>query len=184
MFDPIKPATTRMTRLRRCLVAAGMTACLGGALLGHTAAHAQASSLLENFGNIMTMNHLYSASDGQSHIEEMAVPEKLNGKLTTYFDEPVQKFTIGYWKDGDFRDFHYAGHKNLLIYLQGKLLVSTGDGVEHQLMPGTATLAEDWTGRGHTFRCVAPTGKRVCLFLQVTIADLDQAMPLRAPPTK
>jgi hypothetical protein len=178
MFDRLN--FPRLTR--RCLVAAGITASLGGALLGHTGAHAQASSLLENFGDIMTMNHLYSAADGKSHIEEMAVPATLNGKLTSYFDQPVQKFTIGYWKDGDFRDFHYAGHKNLLIYLQGKILISTGDGVEHQLMPGTVTLADDWTGRGHTFRCVAPTGKRVCLFLQVTVADLDRTMPLRPAP--
>lgn len=159
-------------------LAAGSTAPVSA----QTKAPAGASSLLEDFGEIMTMNHLYSGSDGFSHVEAMAVPPTLNGNLTSYFDRPVQKFTIGYWRDGDVRDFHYAGHKNLLIYLQGKLTVTTGDGKDYVLKPGQVTLAEDWTGKGHTFRCEAPDKKRVCLFLQVTVDDLDRSLPLRDPP--
>jgi hypothetical protein len=89
---------------------------------------------------------------------------------------------IGSWKDGEFADFHYAVNQNLLIYLQGTQVITTGDGKEYRLEPGMAVLAEDWTGRGHTNRCVAPDKQRVCLLLQITIGDIDKSLPLRTPP--
>jgi hypothetical protein len=157
--------------------------CLGGGLAPAVAARAEADSLMEDFGDILKMYHLYSASDGRTYIEEMPVPAaRSTGDLLTYFDSRVQKVTIGYWPDGKASDFHYAGHKNLLIYLQGTQILTTGDGKEYALKPGMVALAEDWTGKGHTYRCVAKTKKKACVLLQVTIADLDREMPLRPPP--
>ena len=165
-----------------------------GSLLGTGAASASGSlpsrgaevaadSLLGTFGEILKMYHLCSASDGRSYIEVMDVPPmKTPIGLVTYFDRPVRRVVIGYWKDGEFADFHYAVNQNLLIYLQGTQIITTGDGKEYRLEPGMAVLAEDWTGKGHANRCVAPTGQKVCLLLQITIGDIDRSLPLRAPP--
>jgi hypothetical protein len=142
-----------------------------------------ADSLLDTFGEILKMYHLYSASDGRSYIEVMDVPPmKTPIGLVTYFDRQVRRVVIGYWKDGEFADFHYAVNQNLLIYLQGTQVITTGDGKEYRLEPGMAVLAEDWTGKGHTNRCVAPDKAKVCLLLQITIGDIDKSLPLRPPP--
>lgn len=150
---------------------------------GTVAAHAQADILMEDFGEILIMYHMYSASDGKTYIEEMPVPPaRTPYGLMTYFNRPVQKVTIGYWPDGEENTWHYAGHKNLLIYLQGTQILTTGDGKEYRLEPGMVALAEDWTGLGHTNRCVAKTKKKVCMLLQVTVDDLERELPLRPPP--
>ena len=52
---------------------AAVVAALG---LSVQPARAEADSLLEDFPDIVTMYHLYSASDGHSYIEEMKVPPK------------------------------------------------------------------------------------------------------------
>ncbi len=142
-----------------------------------------ADSLLGTFGEILKMYHLYSASDGRSYIEVMGVPPmKTPIGLVTYFDRQVRRVVIGHWKNGEFHDFHYAVNQNLLIYLQGTQVITTGDGKEYRLEPGMAVLAEDWTGKGHTNRCVAPDKQRVCLLLQITVGDIDKSLPLRPPP--
>jgi hypothetical protein len=142
-----------------------------------------ADSLLGQFGEILKVYHLYSASDGRSYIEVMDVPpQRTPIGLVQYFDRQVRRVVIGYWKDGEFNDWHYAVNQNLLIYLQGTQVLTTGDGKEYRLEPGMVVLAEDWTGRGHTNRCHAPDKQRVCLLLQITIGDVDRSLPLRAPP--
>jgi hypothetical protein len=153
-------------------------------LVASSGAHAEADSLMEDFGDILKMYHLFSGSDGRSHIAEMPVPlGRTASDLVTYFDRPVQKFTIGYYPDGASKDFHYAGHKNLLIYLQGTQIITTGDGKDYLLKPGMVVLADHWTGKGHTFRCVAKTRKKACVLLQVTVGELDRELPLPTVPT-
>jgi hypothetical protein len=148
-----------------------------------TTVGATADNLFGTFGEIVKMYHLYSASDGRSYIEVMDVPPmKTPIGLVSYFDRQVRRVVIGYWKDGEAADFHYAVNQNLLIYLQGTQVITTGDGKEYRLEPGMAVLAEDWTGKGHTNRCVAPDKQKVCMLLQITIGDIDKSLPLRAPP--
>jgi uncharacterized cupin superfamily protein len=96
----------------------------------------------------------------------------------------VQKVVIKSYPDGRVSEPHFAGHKNFLIYLQGTQVMIMSDGKEFPLKPGMAVLAEDWTGKGHTYRCEAKTGKKVCLVVQLNIGELDRTMPLRAPPAK
>ncbi len=109
-------------------------------------------------------------------------PQKTPIGLVQYFDRQVRRVVIGTWKDGEFADWHYAVNQNLLIYLQGTQILTTGDGKEYRLEPGMVVLAEDWTGKGHTNRCHAPDKQRVCLLLQITIGDVDRSLPLRDPP--
>jgi hypothetical protein len=143
----------------------------------------EADSMLDAWGDSLQWYHMYSASDGRTYIEIMDVPGATTPiGLTSYFDRQVRRVVIGTWKDGEFADFHYAVNQNVLIYLQGTQVITTGDGKEYHLKPGMAVLAEDWTGKGHTNRCVAPDKQRVCVLLQITIGDIDKRLPLRPPP--
>jgi hypothetical protein len=138
---------------------------------------------MEDFPEIVTMLHLYAASDGRTYIEEMKVPPaRTPSDLMLYFDSKVERLRIATMPDGKVSDFHYADAKKLLIYLQGTQMLTMGDGKEYALKPGMAALAEDWTGKGHTFHCVAKTKKKVCLMLEVTISANDRTLPLRDPP--
>ena len=171
--------------MKNTMMAAAFAVAVGAYFTGMATARAEADSLMEDFGEILTMYHMYSASDGKSYIEEMPVPAaRTPFNLMTYFNRPVQKVTIGYWPDGEENTWHYAGHTNLLIYMQGTQILTTGDGKEYHLKPGMVALAEDWTGLGHTNRCVAKTGKKVCMLIQVTVDDLERKLPLRPPPGK
>jgi len=181
-----------VARSFRAVVLAAALATVGATAFADAASPATAAqpggavaadSLLGSFGEILKMYHLYSASDGRSYIEVMDVPPmKTPIGLVSYFDRQVRRVVIGYWPDGEFTDFHYAVNQNLLIYLQGTQVITTGDGKEYRLEPGMAVLAEDWTGKGHTNRCVAPDKAKVCLLLQITIGDIDKSLPLRPPP--
>jgi hypothetical protein len=133
-----------------------------------------------DFGPIVKWLHLYSGADGKTHIEVMPVPEaKGPNGMTSLFARKAESFTIGYWPDGFQSDWHYATHLNLLIYLQGTQIIDIGDGQEHRLEPGMAVYAENWTGLGHRFRCIAKTGKKACVVIQATLGDLDRSLPLR-----
>lgn len=143
-------------------------------------------NLMERFGPIVKWYHLYSASDGFSHIEEMAVPTSMgpNG-MTTLFDRAARRVAIGYWPDGFQSDWHYATNQNVLIYLQGTQIIETGDGKQYPLPPGVAVLADDWTGKGHTYRCDAKKApNNVCLVIQITLGDLEKRLPLPPPPAR
>lgn len=147
-------------------------------------AQADPDNLFGMFGPVVKWVHLYSASDGLSHIEEMPVPASAgpNG-MTVLFAKPSTRVSIGYWPDGFQSPWHYATNTNVLLYLQGTQIIDLGDGVEHRLEPGVAVLADDWTGKGHRYRCEAKTGQHVCLVIQLTLGDLERRMPLAPPPS-
>ncbi len=159
-------------------VAAGLA--ISGSIAG-VAEAAGPDNLTGEFGPIVQWLHLFSGADGKTHIEVMPVPEaKGPNGMTTLFDGKAERFTIGYWPDGFQSEWHYATHKNLLIYLQGAQIIDIGDGQEHRLEPGMAVIAENWTGLGHRFRCIAKTGRKACVVIQATLGDIDRHLPLQA----
>jgi hypothetical protein len=164
-------------RLTRFLAAA-----LACAAVIPAAAQAAPDVLTGDFGPIVKWLHIYSASDGKTHIEEMPVPiEKGPYGMSVLFAAKAEKFTIGYWPDGFQSEWHYATHKNIILNLQGVQIIDIGDGKEHRLEPGVAVLADNWTGQGHRFRCEAKTGRHACVAIQATLGDLERRLPLDAP---
>lgn len=148
-----------------------------------TPASAEPDNLFKAFGDVVRWYHLYSADDGKTHIEEIAVPvAKGSYGMTTIFDSPLRRGVIAYWPDGFVSEWHYATNKNVLLYLQGTQIIDIGDGKEYRLPPGVAVLADNWTGLGHRFRCEAKTEAKACVVLQLTVGDLDKKMPLRPAP--
>lgn len=105
----------------------------------------------------MSIVRLYTGDDGETHLEEMALedhPElmKLHGVTQMEF----RRFEAGYESD-----FHPAPRRQYIITLSGSVEYVLGDGSVHRYGPGTATLAEDLTGRGHVTR-VPGDEPRIC----------------------
>ena len=47
-------------------------------------------------------------------------------------------------------DFHNAPRRQFVIPITGEVTVASGDGDQRHIGPGTALLADDLTGQGHT----------------------------------
>jgi hypothetical protein len=113
----------------------------------------------------MTKTHrVYTGSDGQSHIEPIAVEHKadwLKGLPTTQISFRV-------WPTGEFLDWHPAPRRQFVIILSGQLEIGCGDGTKQVFGPGDARLVEDTTGHGHTTRVV---GTEPCLTATVPLAQ-------------
>ena len=96
----------------------------------------------------MGIFRLYTGDDGQSHIEEMDVES--HPDLAT-----LQSSTGVSFREtpaGSFSDWHNAPRRQYVITLSGEMEIGLGDGSTHRFGPGTALLAEDLTGQGHTTR--------------------------------
>jgi quercetin dioxygenase-like cupin family protein len=145
------------------------------------------SMLTWNAEGLYHLYHAYSASDGRTYVEEIAVPQTKSSsafsKAATIFDlmQP-QSVRIAHSADGEMIDWHYAtDYRHLIIPLQGDLVFDTGDGNLYHVKAGEAILAEDWTGKGHRSGCAATNGK-FCLAIDIQVAPNPKTVPLRAPP--
>lgn len=139
----------------------------------------------------LTVYHVYSASDGKSYVEEIAIPAQdtasfENSRAQTYFDfKNPHEVRIGRGKQGAMFDWHWAlDYRHLIIPMQGDLFFDIGDGRTLTLKPGEAILAEDWTGKGHRSGCAASKTNATCVGLDILIDPNPHALPLRNPPTK
>jgi hypothetical protein len=178
--DLSSAARRRGTLIWRLVGAGAALLVLAGA--GH--ASAKVDNLFGALGPVVRWYHLYSADDGKSHITEMPVPVSTGSYgAMTIFDRPVSRVSIASYPDGTHSDWHYAIHTHVIIYLQGTQVIDLDDGKEYRLEPGVAVLAEDWTGRGHRYRCEAKTGAHACVAIDIIVGEIDKHMPLDpAPP--
>ena len=99
----------------------------------------------------MPIARLYTGDDGQSHIEELELeshPEL--GALQSASGIVFRRVESGY-----FIDWHCAPRRQFVITLEGEVEIDLGDGSVRRFGPGSAMLAEDLTGQGHTTRAVA-----------------------------
>ena len=96
---------------------------------------------------------LYSGDDGESHLEELNVPagELENVAVKAGDDARLRRYPEGRFSD----EWHHAPRRQYVIYLEGDVQIGLGDGTVQRLGPGDAIIAEDLTGRGHTFSSVA-----------------------------
>lgn len=103
----------------------------------------------------MGIYRLYAGDDGQSHIEEQH-PNSHPALATPQASQPI---LFRERPRGLFSDWHNAPQRQYLIILSGEVEVGLGDGSKHRFGAGTALLAEDTTGQGHTTLIV--DGERV-----------------------
>lgn len=107
---------------------------------------------------------LYTGSDGQSHIETIALAHApawtngLPGTTITFREVPA----------GTALDWHPAPRRQFVIILSGQLEIGLGDGSKHLFGPGDARLVEDITGQGHT---TTVYGDQPCVTVTIPLAQ-------------
>lgn len=105
---------------------------------------------------------IYADENGESHLEDVTVPEQFNGpgpapgrSLTlseplaaaefTFFEMATEEASLGMRT----LDPHNAPRHQWVIVLAGRVLLTTTGGEEREFGPGDVALADDTTGRGH-----------------------------------
>jgi uncharacterized cupin superfamily protein len=117
----------------------------------------------------ITATRLYTGSDGQSHIGQVSITlEAAQERLAEY--SAAQKMSDAYIvraAPGLFEPLHNADKKRYIVVISGEAEVTTTSGEKASIVPGQIYLAEDLTGKGHTFRVV---GKQEWVALFVNFA--------------
>jgi quercetin dioxygenase-like cupin family protein len=132
------------------------------------------------FSDPLIVHHLYSATDGKSHLEEIPMQSRdLGGDRHALAAREAKGMNLFYFPDGSVSPWHTADARFLVILLQGQFIIDVDDGKEHRLRPGEVLYSEDWAGKGHRTICDAKTGAKVCLLQQVILEDVDKTQPLR-----
>lgn len=102
----------------------------------------------------VTITRLYTGPDQLSHIEQVSLnfsPDNESDHLkasSTY----VVRVPPNY-----FEDWHHPGHRRYVVPLSGRAQIEIANGEKVSIEPGRIYLAEDQTGKGHTFRVVGGT---------------------------
>ena len=102
-------------------------------------------------GTPTMMVRIYTGDDGQSHFEDVTIPE---GDAQVLALESGADMTFMRLLDGHFADWHNALRRQYLFMLAGQQDLQIGDGTVRSLRPGDMLVAEDLTGQGHTSRFV------------------------------
>jgi hypothetical protein len=100
---------------------------------------------------------LFTGADGLSHVEQIEVKfSPLAGLLHFEYSEPIKassSFVVRV-PPGYFHDWHNADVRRYLIPLSGHAEIEASVGDRVSIEPGRIYVAEDLTGKGHTFRVV------------------------------
>jgi uncharacterized cupin superfamily protein len=119
---------------------------------------------------LVNITRIYTGEDGQSHFEELTLPERETefGWLTAQV--PATGVIFRRTPPGGSIDFHTAPRRQFVIILEGAVEIECGDGSMKTLSVGDVMLADDTTGQGHISReTVSP---RRSIFVPVP-DDLD-----------
>jgi len=101
----------------------------------------------------VTVTRLYTGADGQSHFDQVPItfqgaPDEVSAAVKT------SDAYLARGAPGMFETWHDTGRKRYIVVISGEAEVTTTDGDKLRLVPGKICLAEDLTGKGHTFRVV------------------------------
>jgi hypothetical protein len=98
----------------------------------------------------MGIYHMYTGSDGQTHLREINL--LTNPELGDLYMKAQKAEGIFFreWRPGHKIGFHTAPRRQFVISIAGQIQIGLGDGTFHVFGPGDARLVEDVTGKGHT----------------------------------
>jgi hypothetical protein len=101
---------------------------------------------------------LYTGGDGLSHVEQVDVRFfPVAGAPVTIEESEHLKTTKSYVvraAPGFFDDWHNADVRRYVVTISGRAELEIAGGEKISVEPGRICLAEDLTGKGHTFRVV------------------------------
>jgi hypothetical protein len=117
----------------------------------HTAVAAQERAAVKT-------TRLYTGADGLSHVEQIDVKFfPVTGAPATAEESEHIKTNKSYvvrLAPGFFEDWHNADVRRYVVPVSGRAEIEVAGGEKFSVEPGRIYLAEDLTGRGHTFRVV------------------------------
>lgn len=117
----------------------------------------------------LTIIRVYTGADGLSHFER--VPVKFSPASDTSKgveqSEPwnTSKSYAVRCAPGYFSDWHNADVRRYVVTIRGRAEVEVAGGQKFVAEPGQVVLADDLTGKGHTFRVVGETDGSPCLWI-------------------
>ncbi len=108
----------------------------------------------------MKYTRLFADAHGESHFEEVAVPMTSVDFAPPAPPMDLSDFStvslIGFLRApaGFVGDWHPAPKRQWMLYLAGSIEAEVSDGARRVFGPGSVTLVEDTSGRGHKSRVV------------------------------
>jgi hypothetical protein len=103
------------------------------------------------------ITRLFTGNDGLSHVEQVEVKFSPLAKLPQFeLSEQIKtdsSFVVRV-PPGYFHDWHKADVRRYVIPISGRAEIEVSGGGKVPVEPGRICIAEDLTGKGHTFRVV------------------------------
>jgi hypothetical protein len=145
-------------------------AIVSSAVLFSWCAH-RSDSVVKAEGHPPVMaTRLYSGADGLTHVDQVEI--KLQSRPGHPDSAQSENLKMGNsWvvklEPGLFEDWHNADARRYVVTISGRAEIEVGGGQKVIAEPGHIFIAEDLTGKGHTFRVV---GKEEWVALFVNFA--------------
>ncbi len=110
----------------------------------------------------MKYTRIYTDSDGESHFEDVEVelvqadfaPPAPPINVSSF--SPAAQYGYISAPPGWHGDWHPTPQRQIMFYLSGEIEAEVSDGEVRRFGPGSVTLLEDTTGKGHTSRVISP----------------------------
>ena len=111
----------------------------------------------------MKYTQVYADENGESHFEDVEVefspvdfaPPAPPLDLSAF--APATQYGFLRAPAGWLGDWHPAPRRQIIFYLAGEIEAEVSDGEVRRFGPGSVTLVEDTTGKGHKSRVVGTT---------------------------
>jgi hypothetical protein len=120
--------------------------------------HRSQSAVAAQGRAVVKATRLYTGADGLSHVEQVDVKffPVIGAPPTVEESEHMQttKSYVVRLAPGFFEDWHNADVRRYVIPVSGLAELEVAGGKKFSAEPGRIYLAEDLTGKGHTFRVV------------------------------
>jgi hypothetical protein len=117
----------------------------------------------------VTITRLHTRDDGLSHVEQIEVKfSPVAGAPPSVGQSDPVKTASSYvvrLAPGFFESWHNADKRRYVVTLSGRAEIEVAGGQKFVAEPGEIVLAEDLTGKGHTFRVVG-TEDWVAVFVE------------------
>ena len=96
----------------------------------------------------MKITHIYVGNDGESHFEDLEMPEDTTQRRSTTDAIDAERVAFGLSPALGTQDWHHAPRRQLVAVLSGALEIEAG-GEMRRFGPGDCFIADDLAGHGH-----------------------------------
>src|SRR5271168_3507068 len=127
--------------------------------------------MMRGMERIMKIIRFHTTPEGESRFQEVELPitqpRKDTFGFTMHQSDAFASASVRFVElpAGLDQGWHHAPARQIVVLLTGKVEVGTSDGQKRQWNPGSAFIADDLTGKGHTTRVIE--GPAQVMFVQL-----------------